>query len=136
MNEQIAQWHGEPFCEYQSIPRDTCMNERLTDVVNRVLTLLIARQYGDVEIMTNGVRLDAEEIGRAIDEYGRQLIMPPPEGYRLMEAVNVKNARPSRWSIAMPLWTREEGRSDLTLEMTVIEQQNGFCIQLEDLHVL
>jgi hypothetical protein len=53
-----------------------------------------------------------------------------------MNAVEVKNAQPKKWSIAMPLWTHEEGRSDLTMEMTIIEKANGFAIELDDLHVL
>ena len=36
----------------------------------------------------------------------------------------------------MPLWTQEEGRSDLTVGMTIIEQQNNFVVELDDIHVL
>ena len=53
-----------------------------------------------------------------------------------MDVIEVKNAQPRRWSIAMPLWTQEEGRSDLTLEITVIEQQNDFLVELDDIHIL
>jgi len=112
------------------------MNAQLADLVKKVLNLLVAEKYADIVILTHGTRLNAEEIARAIGEYGRKLIMPPEEGFQLMKSIEVKNARPRRWSIVIPLWTREEGRSDLTLEMTVIEQQNGFFVELNDLHVL
>jgi hypothetical protein len=64
------------------------------------------------------------------------LVLPPEEGFQLMDVIEVKNAQPRRWSIAMPLWTQEEGRSDLTLEITVIEQQNDFLVELDDIHIL
>jgi hypothetical protein len=112
------------------------MNEKLNDLVSDVLNLLVVGRYTDVEILTHGVRLDADEIARAIADYGKQLIFPPEEGFRFMDVVEVINAQPKRWSIAMPLWTLEEGRSDLTLEMTATEQENGFSISVDDLHVL
>jgi hypothetical protein len=36
----------------------------------------------------------------------------------------------------MPLWTREEGRSDLSVEITLIAQNGDFRIELDDIHVL
>ena len=36
----------------------------------------------------------------------------------------------------MPLWTKEEGRSDLSIEVTVIKETSGFKIELDDIHVL
>jgi hypothetical protein len=36
----------------------------------------------------------------------------------------------------MPLWTREEGRSDLSIAITVIADGEGFRIELDDIHVL
>jgi hypothetical protein len=36
----------------------------------------------------------------------------------------------------MPLWTKEEGRSDLTLELTVTMGANDTQIELDDIHVL
>jgi hypothetical protein len=53
-----------------------------------------------------------------------------------MNVVEIKNAKPNRWSIAMPLWSKEEGRSDLTVEITVIEREGGELVELDDIHVL
>ncbi|WP_422652961.1 DUF7668 domain-containing protein [Archangium sp.] len=35
-----------------------------------------------------------------------------------------------------PLWTREEGRSDLTLSVTAIKQGETYTVEVDDLHVL
>jgi len=112
------------------------MNEQLKESVRQVITYLVAGKYAELETLTRGVRLNAKDMATAVADYGRKLIPPPDDGFGLMNVVEVKNARPRQWSIAMPLWTQEEGRSDLTVEMTLIEQQNGFAIELDDVHVL
>jgi hypothetical protein len=112
------------------------MNEKLKEQVSQIVSLLVAGKYADLEQQTLGVRLTANEIAIAIVDYGRTLVLPPQDGFTLMNIVEVKNAQPKRWSIAMPLWTKEEGRSDLTVDMTIIERENGFSIELDDIHVL
>ena len=112
------------------------MNDQLKELVRQVLTLLVAGKYADLEILTHGVRLTAMEMAKAVDDYGRKLVLPPDDRFRLVTVVEAKNVRPRRWSIAMPLWTQEEGRSDLTLEMTIIELKNAFAVELDDIHVL
>jgi hypothetical protein len=112
------------------------MSEQLKEPVRQVIALLVAGKYAELETLTQGIRLKAKEVATTVADYGRKLIPPPDDGFRLMNVVEVKNARPRQWSIAMPLWTQEEGRSDLTVELTLIERQNGFAIELDDLHVL
>lgn len=112
------------------------MNQRLRNSVSQIITLLVAGKYLELETLTRHVRLSANEIAATVSDYGRQLILPPDSGFELMDVVEVKDANPKRWSVRMPLWTREEGRSDLTLEMTVIDKQNGFVVELDDIHVL
>ena len=112
------------------------VNEHLKEPVRQVIALLVAGKYAELETVTHGIRLKAKDMATAVAEYGKKLIQPPDDGFGLMNVVEVKNGCQRRWSIAMPLWTQEEGRSDLTLEMTVIEQQNDFAIELDDLHVL
>ncbi len=112
------------------------MNEQLRQQVGEVIALLVMGKYEDLEDLTHGVRLSSKEMATAISDYGKKLILPPESGFGLMNSVEVKNAKPIRWSIAMPLWTQEEGRSDLTVELTVIQQQNGFAVELDDIHVL
>ena len=112
------------------------MNERLKEPVSQVIALLVAGKYKELETLTHNVRLAADEIATVVANYGRKLIPPPNNGFDLMDIVEVKNAKPRRWSISMPLWTQEEGRSDLTVEMTVVEQQDNFAIELDDVHVL
>ena len=104
--------------------------------VSQIASLLVAGKYDELATLTHSVRLNAKDIATAVADYGRTLIAIPDEGFETIDIVEIANASPPRWSIALPLWTQEEGRSDLTLEMTVIERDNRYCVELDDLHVL
>lgn len=112
------------------------MNEQLRQPVREIVELLAAGKYAEVEALTGGIRLSAQEMAKAIVDYGRQLVIPPEEAFGLMDVVEVRNVQPPRWSVTMPLWTREEGRSDLSLELTVVGGQKGCGVELDDIHAL
>jgi hypothetical protein len=104
-------------------------------IVHAVMDLLVRRDYSALMKLTAGVRLSDADIEGAVKEYGRELVMPPSEGYQLMNATPIKT-QTGGWSIAMPLWTAEEGRSDLTLELTIAPTAEGYRVEIDDLHVL
>lgn len=112
------------------------MNLRLRQPVREVIEMLTTGRYAELESLTKGVRLGAQQIASVISEYGCQLVMPPEGAFGLMDVIAVNNSQPPRFSITMPLWTREEGRSDLSLEHTVIQGLNSYDIELDDIHVL
>ena len=45
------------------------------------------------------------------------------------------DADPPAWSVVMTLWTEEEGRSDLSIVLTVTQLEDGFDVTLDDIHV-
>ena len=112
------------------------MIEQLRLPVRQIIELFAARKYAEVETMTNGVRLNAEAMATAISDCGQDLVIPPDDAFALMDVVEIRDAQPRRWSITMPLWTREEGRSDLSLELTLSAGEQAFTIELDDIHVL
>jgi hypothetical protein len=71
----------------------------------------------------------------AIADYGRHLVSPPDSAFGFMDVVETLNVQPPRWSVVMPLWTQEEGRSDLSLELTIIREDDSFRVQLDDIHI-
>ena len=81
-------------------------------------------------------RLTADDLQAVISDYGRKLVSPPADAYGDLDALQVKGAVVPRWSVRAPLWTEEEGRSDLTLEMTITMDANSPRVELDDLHVL
>ena len=106
-------------------------------VVRDVVTQLAAARYADLERRTRGVRLSAGELAHAVREYGRQIIAPPDGADLLVDVVPITSAEPPAWSVNVPLWTAEEGRSDLTLQLTVrAGPVGGYDVEIDDLHVL
>ena len=101
-----------------------------------MIELLVEQKYSELESLTKGIRLNAQDMMQVVTAYKRKLVMPPDDSYKLMDVVAVKNAEPPKWSIVMPLSTEEEGRSDLSIELTIIKEAAGFRIELNDMHVL
>ena len=62
------------------------------------------------------------------------MITLPAEAFSLVDSYPVKG-RQATWAVDVPLWTAEEGRSDLTLSLTVSESREGVRLELDDLHV-
>jgi len=112
------------------------MREKLQHEVGEIIRLLVDRQFDKIAALTNGVRLPAKQMQSAVEQYGRTLVVPPSDAFELMDVVEVREKQPSQWSITMPLWTKEEGRSDLSIEVTIVQGTDKFHIELDDIHVL
>jgi len=112
------------------------MSEQSRQPIRSVIDHLVAGKFTELEMLTKGQRLSAPEIARAISVYGRRLVVPPDDAFKLMDVVEVRNFKPPQWSVNMPLWTEEEGRSDLSIGVTLISDGEGFKIELDDIHVL
>jgi hypothetical protein len=106
-------------------------------VVRELVAQLAAGAYADLERRTGGDRLRAGEIAPAVAAYGRRLVPFPIADSLELDVVRIPGAEPKAWSVDVPLRTKEEGRSDLTLQLTVREGRSGtFVVEIEDLHVL
>jgi hypothetical protein len=112
------------------------MTKNLTTPVRQIVALLVTKDYDQIVRLTGGQRLDAAAIESAIRDYGRTIVLPPDTAIHNLDVVCVQNAHPPRWSVRMPLWTAEEGRSDLSVELTIIEDGGGYVVELDDIHVL
>jgi hypothetical protein len=72
---------------------------------------------------------------RNYGDRGATIVPLPDEAWAEADAWPV-DARPGQWRVVLPLWTREEGMSDLSLEATVSESPGGVMVVIEDIHVL
>jgi len=103
--------------------------------IRDVVDLLARGDYLAVERLSAGIRLTAQEMAAAINAYGRHLIVPPSAAAAPLNVIS--HADGGGWSVDVPLWTLEEGRSDLTLQLTVRrEADGGHRVEVDDLHVL
>jgi hypothetical protein len=110
--------------------------ERPHSPVRRVLQMLANGAYEAPAELTNGERLSADEIRQSIADYGRKVATPPEDAYEHIDAIEIRGSHPRSWSARVPLWTEEEGRSDLTPEMTITELATDVRIETDDIHVL
>lgn len=109
---------------------------RIQEATKGVVAQLVAGDYEGLEQRTGGVRLSAEQMRDAVSQYGRRLRMPPDDVFKNLSIVDIRAPGPKAWSVVCDLWTEEEGRSDLSLELTLIEGDRGIRVELDDIHVL
>jgi hypothetical protein len=109
---------------------------KLSRTIQHVVGQLVRGDYAGVEALTGGQRLRAGEIAQAITDYGRRLVLPPADSAP-RSVVDIEGSNPERWSIYVDLWTAEEGRSDLTLELTMTDSSRDiYDVQVDNIHVL
>lgn len=112
-------------------------DQKLKATVRRVVTMLAQGDYGALERLTKGDRLTAAEIAEGVRECGGKLIPPPDEAFDRLDVVEVEGAQPREWDVNVPLWTAEEGKSDLTLELTLRENREEiYDVEIDNIHVL
>jgi hypothetical protein len=112
------------------------MQASATSIALELAHLLVHEHYKELVERCAMSRLTSQELRRVVRYYGRTLVPPPSGGVDRSDAVPVISASVPTWSVRVPLWTLEEGRCDLTLELTIADHEDGPRIELDDLHVL
>ena len=113
------------------------INQRIISTTKQLITWLVNKDYKTLENFSNGIRLTADQLQEAVAEYGHTLIMPPDETFNDLDVIEVSNLIPRQWSARFDLWTDDEGRSDLSLEYTLIDNyKDMLAFELDNLHVL
>src|SRR5437870_12692774 len=95
--------------------------KRLDRTVRLFGVLLAQKRYAELKALDREHRLTPDSIADRVDEYGRTVV-PFPEGEPArIDIQEIPNHSPRRWSVLIPLWTAEEGESDITLVTTMID---------------
>jgi hypothetical protein len=63
------------------------------------------------------------------------LVEPPTDVWQVVD-VYPHDGKRGEWAVDFPLWTEKEGRSDLTLAISVRESDGRGAVAVGDLHVL
>ena len=105
------------------------------DPIRALVDTLAKGHFDQLERDGRSGRLFAHELKEVLHAYGQTIITLPDEAFRLAEAYPVKGQH-ATWAVDVPLWTAEEGRSDLTLSLTVADRQDGVHLAIDDLHTL
>lgn len=107
----------------------------LIDEIRRLIADLVAKRYLAIDNDGRGGRLSAGGLEGTIEEYGGTLVDLPDDAASLIDAIPTAGSHDSL-SVDVPLWTTEEGRSDLTLSLTATRTGAAWSLVIEDLHVL
>jgi len=96
--------------------------KKIRAAVQTVLDLLTQKQYQELANLTAPGRehLQAEDIKRTMESYPGTVRIPD-ENELKFDVVEVEGLSPRQFSVDAPVFTLEEGRSDLTARMTVID---------------
>ncbi|MWA06540.1 hypothetical protein F8568_040580 [Actinomadura sp. LD22] len=111
--------------------------EEGVNAVRVVVGMLVRGEYEELETLTEARRLTAAEIAAAVRRHGRDLISPPDEAFRAIDAVAVprEQADERAFRVAFPLWTAQDGLSDLAFGLTVAEVMDGvWTVELDGVH--
>ena len=103
--------------------------------IGEIVEALVRGDFDLLEADGRAGRVGATGLRQSLREYGRTLVALPETAYSLIEAVEVTTSA-NLWSLVVPLWTVEEGRSDLSLELTAVETPDGWGCVIEGLLVL
>lgn len=108
---------------------------KLKATVRHVTDLLANRDYDTLEQFTHQRRLSAEQLATAISEYGGTVVPLPDHALERAEAFGTESGQ-ACWS-TVDLFTAEEGRSDLTLELTLRQSDTDlYNVEIDNLHVM
>jgi hypothetical protein len=110
---------------------------RLTETLRLVDRLLYEARYSELEQLSAGKHLAAEEIKRGIADYPEALTLRPSYDLEASDIVYVTGSMPAEWSVYLHLWRKSGGRSDLTVELTIIDADPRlYRVEIDGLHVL
>lgn len=111
-------------------------DERLKLTVKRVVELLVLGRFDALEKLSKGNRLTANEMREAVMDFPATFVMPVNNVFENLDVIEIGNTNPTEWSVRFDLWTKE-GRSDLSLELTLIKTNSKlFNVEIDSIHVL
>jgi len=103
--------------------------------IGDIVAELVGGNFAALDPDGRSGRVGSDGLRRAVIEYGRTLLPLPEDAFELGDAGQVAG-RLGDWWIVVPMWTAEEGRSDLSLELSAVSTANGHRFEVTDLHVL
>jgi hypothetical protein len=119
----------------ESGQRSVAYERQVRSIVIDLLVLLADGDYESVMERCGYSLLDDHDLQAAVAEYGHKIV-PPPADYAFLRACELKARAVPTWHVEADLWTEEEGRSDLTLEMMIEFEPSGPVIGINNLHAL
>ena len=102
--------------------------------IERIVLNISNNNFTEIEKNKENGKISIEDLKRVINDYGSSIIPLPSNAYDIAETYFIE--RENKIDVYMPIWTKEEGRSDLTLFVSCFEKNGTPFVEINDLHVL
>ena len=79
-------------------------------------------------------RVSIDDLAKTIKKYGNHIVPLPERAFDFAEKYYIESEK--RIDVYLPLWTKEEGKSDLTLSISCYNNESELYIEINDLRVL
>ncbi|MBX3268073.1 MAG: hypothetical protein KF831_15345 [Acidobacteria bacterium] len=112
--------------------------EQIEATVRHFMELIVEHRFSEIVSWTRGRWYPESAIVEAIAGYPATLTTPPETFYNeLIDAVEMEDCVEPSWNVVFPLWTIEEGRSDLSVELTCVVGDGPTCgsVEINAIHV-
>ncbi len=112
--------------------------QHIQDEVWAIMQLLVDGEWEQLEARTQGTRLTSDEIARELSEYPATFVMPPPQVLKELDVHEIASRRCGNecaWSVWFSLWSKEEGSSDLGVEIRIVYDGAGYRTELDNIRV-
>lgn len=110
------------------------MKNKLIEELNKIIIMLVNKEYKKLTEIINCQDLKPNDISNIIEDFGETLIAPSLEE---LEQLNIIDIDDNEWAVDFDLWTKESGKSDLTIQLTVKKNiDDSLDIELDNIHVL
>jgi hypothetical protein len=110
--------------------------EKLRPALKDLVNELINGNYAKLEADGRAGRLTAQDLKNRLTEYGRTFIPLPDAAFDQGDTYTLVDGDGKSYGVDLDLWTTEEGKSDLTLQLTVRDTGTAIVPQIDDLQVL
>ena len=127
----IGVCHRTPTRVSRSSEKAMIPTNSIVRTLGAVVELLVRRDYAELERLTGGACLRASEIERGVRDYGRTIVLPPPEAFFHADVIPIRGAVPPAYSVRFRLYTQEEGLSDLELQATFVDDAHDETMRVE-----
>lgn len=117
------------------------IGEKMKKNITRLMELFVEKRYSEIAGWSKNIRLTADEIKEAIDDYGRgqKVVSPPPDFLNHVDFMQIADADDGRkqWYVVFDLWMDKDGKSDLSVELTFIDSpEECYDIEVDNIHMM
>ena len=110
-------------------------DERFKGPIREIVRDLAAGKYDVLEADGRSGRTSANGLRERVESYGDPLVELPDEAFEYVSDYESETQK-GLWKLDVPLYTEEEGQSDLTLVLEASASPDDVKVTIRDLRVL